>query len=480
MVATDLQSAIHLVETLFNAYQDDHRESLLSVVNGLGVAIDNDISKQTQQREKQRTIEQRLSAVAEHFTETSAVRYYFVPGANRFVMCDGASYSGVREDDVIAGVLRMLQTDAVLCKSKQKSRHAVMKLIKSNLLSECIPDSEAIKATVDLFRAVLSPSKNDAKHLLTCIGDIILKKQSSAKYIVAESAINHLCTLSDLLSACIGWRVPSSVFISSYTQEQASTCRMVRTRDGVINSLSTLRGHEFTIYAVACHYSHQYGDSDAYVGQSSVLDPLLATSYFSPRDVTLETAVSQFIADNLASGNKCSTPFEHVLAAWNVWRTATSFFMAFQTDKLRAMLPPPSEDGLHNLALKDGIYIKSAFAFCETMIEYDHNETLLELSELFALFIENTQLEAHNENIFQVVVKQYIANTSAAVDEGYIHGARVKCWDKHSEVISFLAAIDVSTCSNILALYRAYARATPGRKVSRAYFAHKASESGKL
>lgn len=483
MKATDQDSAVETVTTLFAEYQTDYRQIFLDAINNLREVVEANILKSTEQQERRRSTEQRVHAVAEQFTETGSIRYYYAPGSNSFVSCDGAHYTMVREDDVIAAVLRVLQTDSVLCKSKQKSRHAVMKLIKANLLTDCIPDSETIKSVVDLLRSLLLPTKNDAKYLLTIIGDIILKKASNLTFLVNQAAIKHIEVLSDIVASDIGHRdTIIKHFVVAYAR-QAFRYRVVRTKSGIPETLMSLKGQAYNICAVACHYSNQYGSSDNYIIEYSTSDPALSAAAFSPKEFTLSRATEMFIADcTITAGtsvdtfpNGVCTTNDKVHVAWSIWCRKTNFFLNCSWTEVRSLLPHSDQDTC-DIALQDGEYIDAAFKFCQDTLIPDNTETLLELTELFALFVEVTDCQ-HNENIFQEVATTAVSSLGGAIDGAFIHGLRTIAWDKHGEVMNFLEGAHSISGSNVLASYRAYARATPGKKVSRAYFTHKLSET---
>lgn len=479
MKAIDQPSAMKVLSDLFSEYEGEHIEILLNAINNIHEVVETNILKSTKQQNRRRSLEQRVNAIAEQFTDSGTIRYYYAPGSNHFVSCDGAHYTIVREDDVIAAVLRALQTDPVLCKAKQKSRHIIMKRIKTNLLTDCIPDSDTIKNVVDLLRSVLLPTKNDAKYLLTIIGDIILRKTGDLIFLVPPHVLKHIEMLSDLIASDIGHRdTIVKHFADSYISNNAEKCRVVRTKTELPGTLTSLKGQTYNICAVACHYSNQYQSADDYVRSCSASDPSLVQSAFSPKTFTLEHAISGFIKDCTvpsSNNNAANTPDSHVKAAWTIWQRKSSFFLDCSWSAVKSLLPHKDETSCA-LVLREGQYISMCFNFCRSSLEYDATETLLELTELFALFVESADLQ-HNEEMFQEVAIASSIAMGATVDGHFIHGLRSLSWDKHTEVVSFLEGTHSSSPPNVLATYREYARATTGRKVSRAYFTHKLSES---
>jgi hypothetical protein len=111
MKAANLKSAVETVTSLFAKYQTDHQQIFLDAINNLHEVVEANILKITEKQERRRSTEQRIHAIVEQFTETGTIRYYYAPGSNSFVACDGVHYTIVREDDVIAAVLRVLQTE---------------------------------------------------------------------------------------------------------------------------------------------------------------------------------------------------------------------------------------------------------------------------------------------------------------------------------------------------------------------------------
>jgi hypothetical protein len=359
-----------------------------------------------------------------------------------------------------------------------------MKLIKANLLTDCIPDSETIKSVVDLLRSLLLPTKNDAKYLLTIIGDIILKKASNLTFLVNPAAIKHIEVLSDIVASDIGHRdTIIKHFVVAYASKHADTCRVVRTKSGIPETLMSLKGQAYNICAVACHYSNQYESSDNYITEYSTSDPALSAAAFSPKEFTLSRATEMFIANCTTTASILVDTFptgvrttnDNVKVAWSIWCRKMNFFLDCSWAEVRSLLPHSDKDTC-DIALQDGEYIDSAFKFCQDTLIPDNTETLLELTELFALFVEVTDCQ-HNEDIFQEVATTAASSLGGVIDGAFIHGLRTIAWDKHGEVVNFLESTHSISGTNVLASYRAYARATPGKKVSRAYFTHKLSET---
>ena len=480
-MSADLEHAHTIICELFAKYETEYGDSLTSVIRSLPSLVQAHVDKQIEQKERRRTTEDRIQKIGRLFTETLTPRYYYIPISSTFVMCDDEGYKIAKEDEILAAILPVLQNDDDLCRTKHRSKHAVMRIIKANTLFECIPDSRVIQCVLGIFRTVFAPTKCDAKHLLTRIGDIILRKHPSLITVTSSEALEHITILSELMSPLIGHRCNiRGSCASSYSEEEAPNCRIVRTQCAVADSYTVLKSHVLGIIAVSCHYSTRFESGDNYIRTAT--DIVAREACFSATTTTINDNINQFANEHMSLVDDWITPQEHVQLAWDLWAHEKNVFLKVPIDRVINMHPYSVKDGKVNCDLTMGSYMREATLFCQTTLTLDPSETLLELSELYEFFVTTRDpipFIDPIESLFYSIARLTIANMGATCDGSFIHGAAFSLWDKRKEVDDFLGTVVDVGGLNVFAAYKVYATTTPGRKTSRAYFAQRAEEFGR-
>ena len=479
-MSIDLEKAHEIIRELFAKYETEHGESLSAVVGSLPSLVQAHVDKHIEQKERRRTTEDRIRKIGRLFTETLTPRYYYIPITSTFVLCYGDGYQLAKEDEILAAILPVLQNDDDLCKTKHKSKHAVMRLIKSNSLLECIPDSCVIQRILGVFRTVFTSTKCDAKHLLTRIGDILLRKHPALTVVVSEEALEHITVLSELMAPLTGQRhTLRGSCTSCYSEQEAQTCRIVRTHGNITDSYTILKPHILGIIAVSCHYSTRFSSGDCYL-QNNVTDTDARDACFSPSITSITDSIARFSQERMSAAEDWTTPQEHIHLAWTMWAHATNVFLEVPIDRVLNHPPYSVKDGKINCTLAIGEYMQEVTSFCQTTLTLDPRETLLEFSELYEYFVEARSDCSHaGESIFRAVARQTATAMGATCDGAFVHGAAFILWDKRKEVEEFLATVVDVGGMNVFAAYRVYATTTQGRKASRAYFAQRVEELGR-
>ena len=479
-MSIDLERAYEMIRELFAKYETDHEESIAAVVGSLPALVQAHVDKHIEQKERRRTTEDRIRKIGRLFTETLTPRYYYIPITSTFVMCDGDGYQLAKEDEILAAILPVLQNDDDLCRTKHKSKHAVMRLIKANSLLECIPDSGVIQRVLGVCHTVFTPTKCDAKHLLTRIGDILLRKHPTLLTVMSQEALEHMIVLSELIIPLIGQRHPlRGSCTSSYSEEDAPNCRIVRTHGGIADSYAVLKPCVLEIIAVSCHYSTRFASGDGYV-KNIATDTAVRDACFSADTTSTTDSVERFAQERMSPAEDWTTPQEHVSLSWSAWAHTTNVFLKVPIDRVLNQQPYSVKDGKVNCTLAMGEYMQAAASFCRTTLTIDTRETLLEFSELYEFFVETKSECSHAcESLFHSVARLTVTAMGASCDGSFVHGAAFTLWDKRKEVEDFLATVDTSRGLNVFAAYRVYAMTVPGRKTSRAYFIQRAEELGR-
>ena len=474
--AAPLEKANSIVSQLLESYPENH-DIVLAALESLDGTVKSQIERITESSNRKKMTEEKIQEAVMHFTSSPDYRYYYVTITSTFVACDTNGYSIVNEDSVLSMVLPYLQRDEELCRSKHKLKHAVIRGIKSNLLTSCIPNSDIIQRVVGLFTTLFSPTKSDAKHLITRIGDILLKK-NSLTIVVTADVLKNFIAIADLLKPIAGHRISydlSTAFRSTYTEDMAENCRVVRTRQPVPDAYAILKPHLLDILAVCYHYSNRYTSGDEYVG-TAIKDQVVRDACLAPSNQSIDNVIEAFSQACMIPHSDWRTPKQHIEVVFRLWAQRNHVYLHVPLQRLVAHGEYTCKDNLVNCTLLQGDYAEDVAYFCRKNLVPDSLETLLELSDLYEFFLQTSDSPSHDETLFKQIVCVVASELGGDCDGTVVNKMSFTLWDRQKEVNTFLATADIGCGEKVWDAYRVYA-ATPGKKVSRAYFSVHAERS---
>lgn len=474
--AAVLEQSTIIVSKLLESYPEN-RNIVMTALESLPGTVKCQVERITESSNRKRATEEKIQEAIRQFTSSPDYRYYYVPTTNTFIVCDAKGYNIVNEDSILALVLPYLQRDDELCRCKHKLKHAIIRGIKSNLLSDCIPNSDVIQRVVGLFTTLFSPTKSDAKHLITRIGDILLKK-NSLTLVVTTDVLKNFVAIADLLRPIVGHRIScdlSTTFRSLYTEDMAESCRVVRTRQHIPDAYAILKSHLIDILAVSFHYSNRFSSGDEYV-KHSIKDNLVRDTCLSLSSQSIDSVVGAFSNACMSITQEWRTPKQHVEVVFGLWSQRNHVYLYVPPERITNGDIYTCNDGLINCNLVQGDYVDRIANFCKQTLVPDPTESLLELSDLYEFFLQENDTPDHDETMFRHMVCVAATEMGGSCDETVVNKMSLTLWDRRTEVEEFLATADIGCGEKVWDAYRLYAN-TPGKKVSRAYFSVHAERS---
>lgn len=461
--ATTLNKATNIVCELLETYPDNHN-IVLSALEALDSTVKSQIERFTESTNRKKMTEEKIQEAVRHFTSSPDHRYYYIPTTNTFIGCDVNGYSIANEDGLLSIILPYLQRDDELCKSKHKLKHSVMRGIKSNLLADCIPNSDIIQRVVSLFTTIFSPTKSDAKHLITRLGDILLKKNSQT-LVVTPDVLKNIVAIADMLRPIVGHRIScdiSTTFRSVYTEDMAGNCRVVKTRQAVTEAYAILNPHLLDIIAVCFHYSNRFSSGDDYVKS-------VRYNCISHANQSIDEVVVTFTNACMTLNNKQKTPKQHIQVIFSLWAQRNHVYLHVPLERIITTGDYTCSNGLVNCTIVQGDYADHIATFCRTYLVIDPSESLLELSDLYEFFLQNDDTPEHDETMFRKMICMVASEMGGNCDGTVVNKMSLTLWNRQKEVNDFLTTTDIGCGEKVWDAYRVYA-STPGKKVSRAYF----------
>lgn len=474
--AAVLEQATIIISNLLEAYPDN-QSIVITALESIPGTVKSQVERIAESSSRKRATEEKIQEAIRQFTSSPDYRYYYVPTTNTFVACDAKGYNIVNEDSILAIVLPYLQRDDELCRCKHKLKHVVIKGIKSNLLSNCIPNSDVIQRVIGLFTTLFSPTKSDAKHLVTRIGDILLKK-NSLTLVVTTDVLKSFVAIADLLRPIVGHRIScdlSTTFRSLYTEDMAENCRVIRTRQHIPDAYAILKSHLIDILAVSFHYSNRFSSGDEYV-KHSIKNPLVRDACLSLSSQSIDSVVETFSSACMSITKEWRTPKQHVEVVFGLWSQRNHVHLHIPPERIINEKNYTCKDGLINCNLVQGDYVDKIAKFCKRTLVLDPAESLLELSDLYEFFIHDNDTPDHDETMFRQMVCVTATGMGGSCDGTVVNKMSLTLWDRQKEVEEFLATADIGCGEKVWEAYRLYA-VTPGKKVSRAYFSVHAERS---
>ena len=474
--AVSLEKAKTIVSQLLDSYPENH-SIVLAALDTLDGTVKSQIDRLTESSNRKKMTEEKIQEAVRHFTSSPDYRYYYVTITGTFIACNATGYCIVNEDSVLSLVLPYLQRDEELCRSKHKLKHAVIRGIKSNLLTSCIPNSDIIQRVVGLFTTLFSPTKSDAKHLITRIGDILLKK-NSLTIVVTPDVLKNFIAIADLLKPIAGHRISydlTTAFRSTYTEDMAENCRVVRTNQPVPDAYAILKPHLLDIIAVCYHYSNRYTSGDDYVG-SAIKDEVVRDACLAPSNQSIKSVATVFTEACMTLQKEWITPKRHIEVVFGLWSQRNHIYLHVPLERVVTCGEYSCKDGLVNCTLIQGNYAEDVASFCRKNLVLDPLESLLELSDLYDYFIQTSDTPSHDETLFKRMICVVVDELGGDCDGTVVNKMSFALWDRQKEVNAFLTTADIGCGEKVWDAYRVYA-ATPGKKVSRAYFSVHAERS---
>ena len=178
MTDNDLHDMKHILECLWLTYENEplvktklisHMQHQLPSI--LETTHRNIIDKKT----KKKQYVDLCQEFTDEFLEEN--QFFYLPSCNEFIRYNNIDYSLITEDDLYYETLTALNKKIEYSEYKQKIKTHVVKQIKEQSITNCIPESHTIQSILTLFVPTIFPSKSDAKYFLTILGDNIMKKK---------------------------------------------------------------------------------------------------------------------------------------------------------------------------------------------------------------------------------------------------------------------------------------------------------------
>lgn len=484
MTDNELHEMKHILECLWVTYENEplirskligHMQHQLPSI--LETTHRNIIDKKT----KKKQYVDLCQEFTDEFLEEN--QFFYLPSCNEFVRYNNIDYSLITEDDLYYVILTALNKKIEYSEYKQKIKTHVVKQIKEQSITNCIPESHTIQTILTLFVPTIFPSKSDAKYFLTILGDNIMKKNEQLIHIINNNIKPFFSQLSEVLTAYLGNANGLSSFKYKYHDQNYNKTRLLKTSTHInSNTIWSINLPQsiLNIIAVACHYSSRCENSDIFVIKS-IRDHNIRDYIFYLKDNTTSKIINDFTLDMLSIKNDSSHSIKinmkNMLYLWKLYLGKKNlpnimFINTFKAALKDELVYNEESDSFANVTSKHLPFVSHFLQFWNGEMEVTETNgqeyELDEIAQLFKKFCEDITLNISitDEGILNAI--QHFFPNVIITNEKYINNIFCKQWNKTKNIEEYITKFkedckikDESKTQSFNTIYRYYCKELP-------------------
>lgn len=469
---------LKIIEESYELYKDD--EYMQKYMHNFFTTQFKQLLENAQKNHHSRkTHNQEMTEEQEKFIHNflNTNKYYYVQNNNRFIFYDEKHYIITSEDDILHHILTEITKYNTLVSWKQKTKVAIMKRIKENVLYKTIPNSETIQHVLDLFYPLLFQTKTEAKFFLTVLGDNLLKKNCENVHIITSRSKTFLSELNYCFQLLVGGN-STHTFRHKYHEHAYRLCRLIKINDLVKTEAlwKHIMPYCLDILAVSFHYSARYGNADEFIKHKNN-DKTTENAILFLHNHSQEKIVDMFITEYMYPvTNKTNVTYGEI--SWKAMQYLWKHFLdthklpaiIFQANLKQVLIDKWQNTENMNISYNEptenfiGMFskylpsIQNFMQFWKDNMVYDLTEMDLELDEIAMLYSKYTN---NNASVTEKQVADFISYFLPEVEienEKYVQNYRCLLWDKREDILACLNETDDCSGSlfSIYDLYQKY------------------------
>jgi len=489
MQSNNVDDLLSAVKQLHAKYAED--EFMMGKLAAHIAQLPEILDAANQARDDKEQRKKTLLTASDEFIEqflNESPQYYYNPNVELFFVYDAdadCNYSVINEDDILHPILTKISCNRELMPWKYKIKNQVLRRIKDRDLMSSIPESQTIQRTLNMLCPTLFRTRDCAKHFLTVLGDILLKKTVCMSdvagvepiYIATPKARQFIKGLSQECSTLFGTSLLSA-FKFKFYEYAFSECRLLDMNDVAMDAFSPPFKHRLIdIFCVAAHYSQRYDNAEAFLNKQCK-DTVTHHRVLYLKHHSEDQLIAKFVATCEPSPqSNMSISWKNMMYLWKVFieeeRIPNVFFAHALKARLMQHVPNYSEtaDSFLQLTSKHLPLVARFKDFWTQTIVLTQNDEPddaceLEIDEFTMLFKQHhhqqlqqvaqpsPQLQSHNHNdaTFLGLIRHFYPDVVIENDKYLMH---VSCtmWNKRDDV---LAAIQECATSMQPTSYKAY------------------------
>lgn len=411
-----------------NLYMTSKLQHYVSELPNLMANID-----ETRQQNIERMME--LSIEQSDFIQSFLQRhaYFYLSSLEKFYYYDRKHYMEVSEDDVLFNIVSSISQERTnLMHWKHRTKVSTLKRIKDQSLLKTIPESTTIQTVLQHLYPSLFKSKQEAKYMLTILGDNILKKNSLIHFI-STAAKPFLREMNSKSMYFMNTQCTQTFRYKYHEKHCNNDCRVVPILENLqIDKI--VQPIALDILCVACHYSNRYQSSDAFLlnyHETHLVD------YVMKLKQPAELVIREFAAEYFHVSNKSIT-WKNMLYLWKEYLRVHSYpaNLYFPTIKKTMMLIFPfDEQGLIGIGSSHMPIVNRFVAFwTETVVDDVQELEIEEIAVLFRMWLASKFRKETLSDTQIIDLLTYYFPEVELQNQKFVKNKRCLLWDKDLDI----------------------------------------------
>lgn len=394
-----------------------------------------------------------------YFCKTSKLYFNYVN--DDYVVCN--------EDNILYYILDFLSNDKsvspepIEIQTKQQIKNKIVRYIRDSCnIFENIPETETIQNVMNFLIPTVFSEREYAKFFLTCIGDIILKKEKMVIY-TRNNLKDFINELNKVVSMYLINTNLHSTFKYKFVSEHDNKIKFnIPCNSFNYEFIKTTHQLCINILCVAIYYSNRFNSACEFANKEGLCDNVNKTINLFNLN-TKETIITSFINTELVND---SNQLIHEKDIWYLWKSyieRNSYFVTpflGYSDFMSCIFKECNldYDPTHHNNELTGFYsldipnVNLFVEFWNKHFTYDEHEIYLEINEILYLFIKTDKRHKKynfNESLIKYIIQSNFPNINI-VNKKYIHNIKCDLWDKKEEINTFVSTLnkDINELNN--------------------------------
>tara|TARA_B100001093_G_scaffold512270_1_gene581806 strand:+ start:3112 stop:4605 length:1494 start_codon:yes stop_codon:yes gene_type:complete len=453
------------LDTIFRLYNENKDNKLiLSKINQfLNQEFPLTINKWKFEYES--NIQTKINMYIEKFSYQS---YYYINNSNIFIYYDDIDYKIIKEDEIWHNILSNTSEDDTLFEHKINIKDMIIDKIKSNSITNCLPESTTIQTIINYLHPLFFSTKEEAKYFCCIIGDHLFNKKIDSIYFnkLSKNFIDKIKYLYEQYFGYINNKGTSLMFIHathSINPLVLTNYKILHFKKNIVNDnvwKQFLTDNFFNLMAVSIHYSKQYENSNQYILNRS--DYKLKNRILYLNNNNLNDIMTEF-KSTMSKKQGYKIELEDVFYLWKKFLETKHIYCDILNNSTKKII----NDNFHNTDL-----YHNQLSYISKFKLYIENDTVavddeLEISELTNLFNDtlNENQYVHEDEILSLVRFYYDFNIKGKS----ILNIQSKHWNKINELkrcISDKFSVNIEVDITFMQLYKHYCKYCKNNELS--------------
>lgn len=401
-----------------------------------------------EKREEQRMlIEENQREYIDTFLKNPNRQLFYIPKTDVYIKYNGDTCEIVNENSIWHSVLTELSDSShPLFSRRYMVKISLMHKLKQQNILGMTPSSHTIQRILGFLTPTFLDTKDSAKHFLTVLGDMILRK-NEMNYLVNNTAKAFLEAIEQYIYFYWAGSIRVDGFKYKYYDHTYEQCRLIRFHKSIEQQEvwgTFLKNFIMDIVMVATHYSTRYTNADAFI--QSCYDEELKDYVFYLKNHTKRDLVDRFVGEYLEkSDTDISIRWNQMIYLWKMFVEEEGIPSVIMMKQLKELLVENGiqykDEQFYGVSSKYLHTVQDFETFWKEMIVYDSQESL-ETGELLLAYNQwakkarqsGKSISKLSESKISMFVNHFHVIQDIQVVGRVVSGIRCSVW-KRGEVI---------------------------------------------